>query len=118
MKVYLICPVRNSSEEQRMHAQKYVAQLEKEGIVVHYPPRDSDQREDGIGLIVNESNRNAILSSDEIHVMWDSTSYGSHFDLGMVFMLRTMRDLPIKLVTEVQRTEGKSYSNILLELSD
>ena len=118
MKVYLVCPVRNSSEEQRRHAQDYVSQLEKQGIVVHFPPRDSDQREDGIGLRVNESNRSAILSSDESHVIWDSTSYGSHFDLGMVFMLRAMRNVPIKLVNEPQRTEGKSYSNILLELAN
>lgn len=117
MKVYVICPVRNASEEDRKFAAEYVAALEAQGITVHYPPRDSDQTDDGVGLKVNESNRNALLLSDEVHVIWDPKSFGSHFDFGMVFMLAAMRKCPVVLVRPVTRTSTKSYSNILIELT-
>ncbi|HLX12160.1 MAG TPA: hypothetical protein VKS81_05055 [Bacteroidota bacterium] len=117
MHVYLICPVRNATEEDRAFTREYVAKLEHEGHSVHFPPRDSDQTEDGIGLRVNESNRQGILNADEVHIFWDPRSTGSHFDLGMVFMLRAMRGCPIRVINTIEKTETKSYGNIILELA-
>jgi len=117
MKIYVICPIRNAAKPDLEIAAEYVKKLESQGMTVHYPPRDSDQREDGVGLKVNEANRNAIISSDEVHVIWDPKSYGSHFDLGMAFMLQAMRECPIKVVRPLQRTSQKSYTNVLLALA-
>jgi hypothetical protein len=118
MQIYIICPVRNSTLEDQKFALDYVARLEAQGITVYFPPRDSDQTEDGIGLRVNEANRAGLLSADEVHVIWDPKSIGSHFDLGMVFMLRTIRDCPVILVNPVKRTATKSYSNVVIELAN
>ena len=117
MKIYVICPVRRAAKADLKFAAEYVKKLESQGMIVHYPPRDSDQREDGVGLKVNEANRNAIISSDEIHVIWDPKSYGSHFDLGMAFMLQALRKCPIVVVRPVKRTLRKSYTNVLLALA-
>lgn len=64
--MYLICPVRNCSPQQRQFAAEYVEELEQQGIKVHYPPRDVDQTDDGIGLRINEANRQALLECDEV----------------------------------------------------
>ena len=113
----MICPVRNCSEEQRKFASEYVAKLEGRGIEVYYPPRDTDQTDDGIGLMINIANREAILQCDEVHVIWDSNSKGSHFDLGMAFMLQAFRNCPIVLASAVEPTLQKSYNNILRALA-
>ncbi len=118
MKIYVICPIRNATETDLEFAAEYVRKLESHGMTVHYPPRDSDQTEDGVGLKVNEANRKALFSADEIHVIWDSRSYGSHFDLGMAFMLRAIRECPIVVVRPVERTLQKSYTNVLLALAE
>jgi hypothetical protein len=97
----------------RRQADEYVAHLERQGISVHYPPRDVDQTDDGIGLRINEANRAALLDSDEVHVIWDSSSKGSHFDLGMAFMLQALRQCPIVLAAPPAPTPGKGYENIL-----
>jgi hypothetical protein len=117
MKIYVICPVRNARKADLKFGAEYVKKLESQGMIVHYPPRDSDQMEDGVGLKVNEANRKAIISSDEIHVIWDPKSYGSHFDLGMAFMLRAIRECPIVVVRPLKRTLRKSYTNVLLALA-
>ena len=117
MQVYIVCPVRNSTPADQKFALDYVAGLERQGITVYFPPRDSDQTEDGIGLRVNEANRAGLLTADEVHVIWDPKSIGSHFDMGMVFMLRAIRDCAIVLVNPVERTATKSYTNVVLELA-
>ena len=87
-RVYLICPVRSCSEADWLFADAYVAWLERDGASVHYPPRDVDQTDDGVGLAISEAHREAMLGCDEVHVIWDGGSVGSHFDFGMAFMLR------------------------------
>lgn len=116
-KVYLICPVRNCSESMRTFALQYVSRLEASGAQVHFPPRDVDQRDDGIGLAINGANRQALLSCDEVHVVWDPESTGSHFDLGMAYMLQVFRTCPIVLASPVHPTPHKSYTNILRALA-
>jgi hypothetical protein len=113
----MICPVRNCDPALRRLTDEYVSRLETDGYHVYYPPRDADQSDDGVGLAVNESNRKAMLLADEVHVFWDPQSYGSHFDLGMAFVLQTTRDLPIVLAVAVASTPQKSYTNVVVKLS-
>ncbi len=111
--VYLICPVRNASEETRAQMDRYVSNLEASGISVHYPPRDVDQSDDGVGLELNATHRDAMLACREVHVVWDPSSLGSHFDLGMAFMLSATKSLPIIIARPFETTEKRSYGNIL-----
>ena len=111
MKVYLICPVRNRSPEDVAFADSYVASLESLGSVVHYPPRDVRQ-DDECGLAICEAHRMAMIDADEVHVIWNPQSYGSHFDFGMAFALAK----PIRCV-RAEETQGKSYANVLVRLS-
>ncbi len=116
--VYLICPVRNASAGQRREMDRYVERLEKAGVSVHYPPRDVDQTDDGVGLELNTIHREAMLQCREVHVFWDPASRGSHFDLGMAMMLRASRDLPVVLASKIESTKKRSYGNIVRAIAE
>lgn len=116
--VYLICPVRNATDEDRRFADEYVAKLEGAGITVHYPPRDVDQADDGIGFALNAEHRRAMFACREVHVVWDPNSSGSRFDLGMAMMLQKHRDVPIVLARPVKKTPRRSYGNILMAAAE
>ena len=107
--------MRNCGEQTRRQLDAYVAELEATGHDVHYPPRDVDQTDDGSGRTICVAHRTAMLAADEIHVWWDSSSLGSHFDFGMAWMLRATRALPLIVVNAVSRTKHKSYGNVLLD---
>lgn len=117
MNIYLICPVRNCSPEVARFADDYVHRLESRGATVHYPPRDVDQTDDGVGLAISQAHREAMRNCDEVHVLWDSASAGSHFDFGMAFMLQAWRDVPIVLASPVEPTPTKSYGNKLAAIA-
>ena len=111
--VYLLCPVRNADKETQKKMDEYVSGLEARGISVHYPPRDVDQTEDGIGLAISTAHRGAMEACKEVHVFWDSQSYGSHFDLGMAFMLNKIKKTPIVMAADFESTRNRSYGNML-----
>ena len=113
MNVYLICPVRNRSEKDRRFADKYVAELEQRRITVHYPPRDVDQTDDGVGLKISRAHRDAMMKCDEVHVIWNEESKGSHFDFGMAYMLQAWKKCPIVLASPLKKTRLKGYGNML-----
>jgi len=117
MRIYLICPVRNASEDDQRFADEYVRDLEARGAEVHYPPRDVDQTDDGVGLAISTAHRQAMTTCDEVHVIWDPASVGSHFDFGMAFMLNATRDVPIVLASPIEPTPGKSYGNKLAAIA-
>ena len=112
MKIFVICPVRNLTEEESYIIKSHIIKLEKKGIKVHYPPRDTNQV-DSIGFRICTDNMVAIELADEIHVFWNGKSKGSMFDLGMAFALGKK----IKLINKLKSTECKSFENVLLELS-
>ena len=113
MKIYVICPVRRAGDEVST-VSAYVSKLESEGHIVHYPPRDVDQTDDGIGLSICQHHRAAMEEADEVHVWWDYESTGSHFDFGMAYALHK----PIFVVNNPNRTPNKSYTNILLAVAE
>lgn len=108
--VFLICPVRNATEEQKQQMNSYIKSLEYSGKKIYYPARDTNQ-EDHIGFRICEDNKKAIENSKEIHIFWDSQSQGTLFDLGVAFAL----DKPLRIVNinDVTETNGKSFSNMI-----
>ena len=117
MKAHLICPVRNCTPETKEFLDQYVVKLEEQGYTVHYPQRDVDQTDDGIGFTICDAHRKAMLEADEIHILWDKTSTGSHFDFGMAFMLANFKPVKFVCISPFEKTPHKSYGNVLQFLS-
>jgi len=108
--VFLICPVRNATEDQKEKMQQYINEIENQGKTIYYPARDTDQN-DTIGFRICTDNKNAIKNSKEIHIFWDKNSTGSLFDLGMAFA--TDKKLKIVNLDDAPLTEGKSFTNMI-----
>ena len=112
MKIYIVCPVRNVTEEQKKELDTYVEQLEKEGHHVYYPPRDVNQN-DETGWNICQAHKKAMIDADRVDVFWDKTSTGSHFDIGMAFM----ENKKVKLVKTYQEDNpGKSYIKVMKQM--
>jgi len=103
-KCFLICPVRGHDMSE---TEDVVANLEANGWAVHWPPRDTDQNADELNIC--EENKRAIESADQVFIIWDENSKGSHFDLGMAFALSK----PISVLDIVACEEGKSFAKML-----
>lgn len=116
--VYLICPVRGVTDEEKAHLDCYVIGLEAGGrYSVHYPPRDVDQTLSG--PVISEKHRNAMNRADEIHVYWNPESKGSHFDLGMAYVLQQWLGKKVVVVNIVQpSSNGKTYADVLLKMAN
>jgi len=117
MKVYLVCPVTNCSLDVKTQMDAYVADLESRGYDVHYPPRDVCQDADRSVEYICETHVEAMLDCDEVHVWWDPNSKGSHFDLGMAYMLNQYGPLKFVLANEYAETPHRSYGNLLRNLA-
>lgn len=115
MKIFLICPVRGITDEEKNATiiARYVLNLVRSGHMVHWPLRDTDQ-DDLVGLRICQDNRHAIEDADEIHVWWNGKSQGSLFDLGMAFALR--KKIVLVNSDSVRPTPRKSFNNVLLEI--
>lgn len=107
--VFVICPVRGVTDEQRWDIHRYVQMLERSGKQVHWPERDTNQ-DDLIGNRICEDNLAAIKAADEIHIYWTSTSAGTLFDMGMAWALRK----PIVIINPPEATPQKSFENLML----
>lgn len=114
MRIFLICPVRGITNEERIATEAYVLALESSGNTVYWPPRNTNQ-DDPIGLRICSDNRQAIKDADEVHVWWNGKSEGSFFDLGMTFALN--KKIILANPDLVQGTQGKSFGNVLHAIS-
>lgn len=114
-KIFIICPVRGASKMDKDTLETYVSCLEAMGCDVHYPPRDTYQK-DPVGLRICSENREGIKWADEVHVYWTEGSEGSRFDLGMAFI----SGKPIYLINRngVKKTPHKSIQNVLLGIDE
>ncbi len=110
MRISIICPVRNLSDEWRDGLLTYAHSLEKQGHKVHLPFRDTEQN-DKTGFNICSDHAMKIMDADEIHIAYDGKSEGWLFDLGMTFVLNK----PIKLITGYfpNISKGKSYANMV-----
>lgn len=86
-KIFLICPVRNITEEQKKLINNYVSDIEEQGYLIHNPNRDTNQK-DNIGFRICKDNGTAVAESQSIHIFYDSNSRGTLFDLGMSYYLK------------------------------
>ncbi len=118
--IFIISPVRMASKELLDKLACYVDQLEGEGHSVHFHVRDVDQSDDGLGLNIITHHRMAMQHVDEVHVWWDDSSRGSLFDFGTAwaFSMQNQKKFVVINRDEVESTPGKSYTNILLKLSE
>ena len=104
MKTFLICPVRGHELEE---TEEIVKSLE-EVYEVYWPPRDTNQ-DDPDGFNICLDNRRAIMDADVVHLVYDGTSQGSHFDLGMAFAYGK----PIIPLGLPPLTDHKSFQNMI-----
>jgi len=109
MNIFIICTVRDASTEYRRKLEKYAEDLENAGHSVHLPHRDTNQNASGLNIC--QENKNAIIKADEVHIFYNLSSQGTHFDMGMAFMAGKK----IKIIENVQYEEGKSYPRMLTE---
>ena len=112
MNIFIICSVRGMDDEYRLYLECYTKKLEELGHKVHLPHRDTDQK--ATGLVICKQNANAIFQSDEVHIFYNKTSQGTHFDMGVAFAMNKT----IKVIDSEPLTEGKSFANMLLEWED
>jgi hypothetical protein len=124
--IFLICPVRGASEEEKQFLDSYVASLEKQGNTVHYPPRDTNQIDSTGGYQILNSNRKALLDAKEVRVYWNKSSQGSLFDIGVSFGEHVDKGKPVRLVNrgdveklvdeQNKKDIPKSFEKVLLLL--
>lgn len=90
MFIYILCPVTKATPEQIELLERHTKELESEGHTVHLPHRDVEQdpSRDSVGYTICALHREAMEEADRVDILWDYTSNGSHFDLGMAFALR------------------------------
>ncbi len=109
MNIFLICPVRKITDEEKQQILEYRLARMAAGDKVYVPFLDTDQN-DPTGYRICSDNLRAIDWAHEIHVWWNENSTGSLFDLGMAFALGK----PVILANKVTPTEGKSFNNLLI----
>jgi nucleoside 2-deoxyribosyltransferase len=115
MNIYIICAVRNASQERVAQIRGYAAHLRGGlGHQVHFPPDDAPQ-DDPTGKAICQTHLAAMRDADEVHVFWDVDSKGSHFDLGMAYALGK-RIVPVAC----EKPDGpeKSYWKVMADCSD
>lgn len=108
MKYFIICPVRNATEQQKQEMADIITAIEHLGHSVYYPARDTNQ-EDETGYRICTDNKNAIRDADIVLVYYDKNSSGTLFDLGVAFAL----DKEIVILNEVEDGHGKSFSRMI-----
>lgn len=112
MKIFVICTVRNATEEYLKKLYDFVAQLEDEGNEVYLPPRDTNQEDSETGgYRICSDNLNGIINADIVYVSYNPASTGTHFDLGMAFALGKKIKVFENFSTE--QTNGKSFQNMM-----
>ena len=95
-KIFLICPVRNATEEQRKWIEEFVERKTQEGYIIHAPHLHTNQVDPLGGYGICKQNSEAVASSEEIDIYYDQSSTGSVFDLGVAYALHK----PIKVLNE------------------
>ena len=79
-------------------ASELAEKLRAEGHTVYVPGMQTKQDTDE--LTIATANRAAMREADEVRVIWDGTSHGVIFDLGMAFAM----EKPLKLEYIIPKT--------------
>jgi hypothetical protein len=99
-KIFLICPVRNATHEQRKWIEDFVVDKYNEGYSIHAPHLHTRQTDLFGGYAICKQNAEAVASSSEIDIYYDQSSTGSVFDLGVAYALHK----PLKLLNKDEIT--------------
>jgi len=110
MNIYIICAVRNATQQRIDEIRKYAEQKRAYGCDVHFPP-DNAPQDDGTGEEICKTHLAAMMKADEVHIFWDVQSSGSHFDLGMAYALGKKL---VPVACEHEDTAGKSYWKVII----
>ena len=86
-KIFLICPVRNATEEQKNWIENFVAKKFDDGYTVHAPHLHTRQTDLFGGYAICKQNAEAVASSQEVDIYYSQSSTGSVFDLGVAYAL-------------------------------
>jgi len=108
MKITIICSVRAGTPDE---VYNYVAELERNGHQVYFPPRDTPQ-DDITGLNICLRMCHQIRLADEIHIFYNKDSQGVHFDMGCAFAMGKKW----KLVNSPPDNNEKSYIKVIKEI--
>ena len=110
-KIFLICPVRNATEEQRKWIENFVLEKYGEGYSIHAPHLHTRQTDLFGGYAICTQNAEAVATSAEIDIYYDQSSTGSVFDLGVAYALHK----PLKLLNkdEIIFNEEDMIDNIV-----
>ena len=109
--VFIISPVRNITDEQKLAIENHIQGLKEEGFTVYFPLTDTNQEDPTLGYNICYDNREAMENSKEVHIYFDKKSEGSLFDLGMAFALN--KSITIINVEDLESSEVKSVSNLI-----
>lgn len=86
-KIFLICPVRNATDNQKQWIENFVKEKYTEGYIIHAPHLHTVQSDLFGGYAICRQNANAVATSEEIDIYYDQSSTGSVFDLGVAYAL-------------------------------
>ncbi len=86
-KIFLICPVRNATADQKKWIEDFVKEKNDNGYIIHAPHLHTVQTDLFGGYAICKQNAEAIASSEEIDIYYDQSSIGSIFDLGVAYAL-------------------------------
>lgn len=99
---FLICPVRMADEQTKEKLFETVSNMEKDGMKIHYPARDTNQN-DSYGYRICLDNANAISDAKNVFIYYNRNSVGSLFDLGVAYYFQMKYpDRTIKVLNEDQ----------------
>jgi len=126
---FLICTVREASDEDKTFLENYVREKEVMGKRIYYPARDTNQIDETGGYRICCDNNEGMRHSREVVVYWTKKSQGTKFDLGMAFEQHSFSGKNIRLanrsavediVFEQLHTEKlkKSFEMVLLTLDN
>lgn len=86
-KIFLICPVRNATTEQKIWIENFVQEKYNNGYTIHAPHINTRQKDIFGGYAICRQNAEALASSSEVDIYYDKSSTGSVFDLGVAYAL-------------------------------
>ena len=111
-KIFLICPVRNATEEQKTWIERFVEEKYNTGYTIHAPHLNTRQKDLFGGYAICRQNAEALASSQEVDIYYDQSSTGSIFDLGVAYALQK----PLKILNEeiIQFDENDFVDNIVI----
>lgn len=109
-KIFLICPVRDADNNQKLWIENYVKEKELEGYNVHAPHMHTRQIDLFGGYSICKQNADAIASSSKVHIYYDKNSFGSVFDLGVAYQLHKS----LVLLNNVDLDNNDIIDNIII----